>query len=572
MLPIPAGAPEPAAQVPTLEPPPDLAGLANRPVSRVTVVLEGNVWDDVEVPPVTGLKPGDSLTPAAARAVLRELLRTGRFARGRISAQGDESGGVVVTARVVPRKLVDRLQVDLHGARLDVDELLRSAGLAEGGEIIGADLDATIERIERNFALHGYPSAKARIQMRDTDDPTRTLVLIDVAPGAPRFIGDRRFYPFGASPDEVAPITKSYGPGGVGDRADEPALALADANLEQTLRAKGWSSAGVSHDLVWVVSPGGGGHVTLRVRIDAGPLFVPAFDGTEHSDADVLTAALDLEVETDRSPGHLADKVRAFYEKRGFFDVEVRAEVRAGDGPVKLLFFHIDEHPRVGVVARRYPCLKLDAIKNLSAGGPRSPSAIGTEIDSYLDEELPGADLFVNPDPRGVSETIGGGSAGSGGAGGVGAVPLELHPDATYVADTYDRAVEHVQELYKNEGFLHAEVGPIGIVRARCDPRAPPGRCVPLPLPRAVPEVCEYDPSGLPLPTQPLDPSFTCRPDAGAQRRVRAGDRARGPGEARPADAPVGHRVHGRQGDERDRRGGCGAGAPGRPGQLDEAR
>jgi outer membrane protein insertion porin family len=513
VLPVPRpGPPEPPAQVPTLDPPPDLTGLENRAVTRVAVVLEGNVWDDVEVPVVTSLKAGDPLTPAGTRAVLRELLRTGRFARGRVSAQ-QEGGGVLVTARLVPRKLIDRMQIDLHGARLDVEELLRSAGLAEGGEIVGTDLDATIESLERDFALHGYPAAKARIQMRDTDDAARTLVLIDVAPGAPRFIGDRQFYVFGAAPEAVDPIAKSYGVG-VKDRTDEPTLDQADAALAETLRAKGWFSASVSHDLVWVVSPAGGGHITLRVRIDAGSQLLPRFDGNEHYDADVLTATLALDTETDRSPTHLADKVRVFYEKRGFLDVEVRVELRGGDDPVKLLFFHIDEHERVHVVGRRYPCLKLEAIKNLSEGGPRSPAAIGTEIDSYLEDELPGADLFVAPDPRGVSSTIVSGAGQAGEADkSAAAVPLDLDPDGTYVADTYDRAVQHVQELYKNEGFLHAEVGPIGMVRARCDPRGPPGRCVALPLPHAPADTCAYDPSGLPLPTQPLASSMTCRAD-----------------------------------------------------------
>jgi outer membrane protein assembly factor BamA len=500
---------EPPPQVPALEPPPDLSGLEHRTVTRVAVVLEGNVWDDVQVPAVTSLKPGDPLTSAGARSVLRELLRTGRFARGRVTVQPDGMGALV-TARVVPRKLIDRMQVDLHGARLDLDELLRSANLSDGGEIVGADLEATIDSLERNFALHGYPAAKARIQMRDTDDAMRTLVLLDVAPGAPRLIGDRSFYVFGASPEAVAPITKSYGIGEK-DRTDEPVIDQADRALEQTLRSKGWFSASVSHDLVWVVTAGGGGHITLRVRIDAGALLLPRFDGNEHYDGDVLTAALGLDTETDRSPTHLVDKIRAFYEKRGFLDVEVRGEVRGDEEPVKLLFFHIDEHARVRVVGRSYPCLKLEAIKNLSSGGPRSPGAIGTEIDSFLEDELPGADLFVNPDPRGVSATIVSGSSQSGQS--TPAVPLDLHPDATYVADTYERAVEHVQELYRNEGFLHAEVGPIGIVRARCDPGAPPGQCVPLPLPKTPNETCEYDPSGLPLPTQPLPAPLTCRSD-----------------------------------------------------------
>jgi outer membrane protein insertion porin family len=510
VLPIPPPrAPDPPPQVPAIEPPVDLAGLANRPVTRVAVVLDGNVWDDVEVPAVKSLKPGDLLTPAKARAALTELLQSGHFARGRVSA-AEDGGGALVTARLVPRKLVDRLQIDLHGARIDLDELLRSADLAEGGEIIGADLDRTLERLERTFAVHGYPAAKAHIQMRDTDDPMRTLVLVDVSPGEPRLIGDRQFYVFGANEKDVDAVARSYGPRAK-DRVDEPTFQQADATLEQALRAKGWFSANVSHDLVWVVSPLGGGHVTLRVRIDAGPLLLPRFEGNEHYDADVLTAALGLDTETDRSQSHLSDKIRTFYEKRGFLDIEVKTDIRGESDPVKLLFFHIDEHPRVRVSARSYPCLKLSAIKGLSSGGPRSSAAIGTEIDSYLDEELPGADLFVSPDPRGLDATIG--SGGGQVAQASDTVPIDLHPDATYVADTYERAVEHVQELYRNEGFLHAEVGPLSIVRARCDPHSPPDRCVPVPFPRSPPELCAYDPSGLPLPSQPLDPVFTCRPD-----------------------------------------------------------
>jgi outer membrane protein assembly factor BamA len=51
------------------------------------------------------------------------------------------------------------------------------------------------------------------------------------------------------------------------------------------------------------------------------------------------------------------------------------------------------------------------------------------------------------------------------------------------------------------------------MIRARCSPKSPPGRCVPLPLPPTPQEVCEYDPAGLPVTSPPIDPSLTCRPD-----------------------------------------------------------
>jgi outer membrane protein assembly factor BamA len=510
---VPIEPPPPAeteAQTPALARPSDLSALAGRPISRIVVALEGNVWDDVRAPLVDSLKVGDALTPAGARRALDELLRTGRFARGQVSAV-PEGPGVAVVLRVAPRKLVESLDVDLHQARLDRDELLRDAGLAEGGEIVGADLDVLRHRLERNFALHGYPSASAAIRTRDADDPLHTLVTVDVTPGPPRRIDRINFHVAGAPPDRVLRATRGYGVSAE-DRADEPAIAKADDALAEALRSQGWFRAQVSHTLAWVGPAIGGGLVILDVQVVTGPEIVPRFEGNDSYDADALTAALALDSETDRTPSHLADKIRGFYERRGFLDATVTVETRGDAGaPVQALVFHVTERARVRVTGRRYPCLSIEAIRRLSEGGPRSPGDVGREIDSYLEEELPGSDLLVNPDARGVSQTIGSGSGQV--ATGARPTPAELSPDDSYVEGTYERAAEHVRALYRSEGFLHAQVGPVQVVRARCDPRSPPGRCVPLPLPPVQEDVCTYDPAGLPLPVQPLDPALSCHPD-----------------------------------------------------------
>jgi outer membrane protein insertion porin family len=503
--------PHVAAQVPTLGPPADLSSFVGKTIARVGVVLEGSVWNDVEVPSIRDVKAGDMLTPEAARRALAELLGTGQFARARATATA-ESSGVALLLRAAPRKLIGRLELDLHGARVDREELLREASLAEGGELVGTDIGETSARIAGYLALHGYPSARVDLRTRITDDPSRTFVIVDVAPGAPRLVDDRRLYIFGAAADQLTPLADTYAVG-PNDRVDWPALDAADISLEQALHSKGWYRADVSHDLVWVGQPEHGGRVVLRVRIDSGPLQVPRFEGNEHYDTEALTAALAIDTETDRSPSHLADRLLTFYQRRGFLDIEVRPEVRGSDTePVQLLVFHIQEHARVSVAARQYPCLKLDAIKHLYSGGPRSPDEIGTEIDSFLEEDLPGVDVLIDPDPRVVNLTIGPGPGPI--PSGARPAPLELRPDASYVADTYDRAIAHVQELYRNEGFLNAQVGPVQIVRAHCQPRSPAKHCIPVPIPALSAEMCAYGPTGLPLQTQSLDPALTCRPDA----------------------------------------------------------
>src|ERR1700722_10413046 len=210
VTPIPPAAPAPTApQIPALQPPKDLSGLACQSIASVSVVLDGNIWEDVQAPAVKSVKTGDTLTPALARRGLDELLASGQFARGRVAAVADK-GGVAVAFHLVPRKLVTRIQVDLHGARLDFQELLHAADLTEGGELVSAEIDEIDERVVRFCATHGFPSAHVDIRTRTTDDPSRTLVLVDVQPGAARVVDELRIYPFGADEAPVLAVASSY--------------------------------------------------------------------------------------------------------------------------------------------------------------------------------------------------------------------------------------------------------------------------------------------------------------------------------------------------------------------------
>jgi outer membrane protein assembly factor BamA len=487
-------------------PPPDLTAYEGKPVRGVELVLEDDPWGDVKAPVLSVAHIGDPFRPQMAREALTEALATGLFGNARVNVvmEGD---GVRIRVHATPRRIIDGLRVELHKAPIDREEVLREGGIEDGGELLGSDIAIRKHRIEILFARRGFPQAQVDLSTRQTDTPSHVLLLLDVTPGAPRKVGQRVFYPFGAKAVDLEPYTKDYDVD-KGDRVDEPTLEQADGELSTRLRAGGYYEAAVKHDVVLVgYGPQAPPVVTLRVRIDAGPHYTPRFEGNEHYDADTLTNALGLESDPDTGEQHLSEKLRRFYVARAFLDALVSVSLRGKPtDAARAVVFHIQEGRRVGVIARQYPCVRDQDIKGLEEGGPRSAAAVGSELDSFLDEDLPGADFISDPDPRIIDHDLGGGS-------GARPVPIDLEPNATFAPETYDKGVQHVQELYRNEGFLSAVVGPVQVLRRRCDATSPPGKCIPIPFARALPESCGFDRAGLPLPVPPLDASFTCTPD-----------------------------------------------------------
>ncbi len=496
------------ARSPPLQPPavnvqpmPDLAPYLGKPIIATELVVEDSPLGTPAARPITRVKVGDTLTIDVARAVLNEVLESGAYGDAWVNVV-DESAGVRVRVHARVRKLVEAVRLDTHGSVVDSEELLREASLDEGAELVGSDLDLRAERMRALFGRRGFPDAIVKVETRETNDSTRVLVLIDAAPGAPRLLGRRVFYSFGATGDELRAYTDAYRVT-VGARTDEVSLDGADNDLQKALQDAGYFDAEVFHDVVR-----SNGIVTLRVRIDSGARYSIRFAGNDHYDADALrAAAVGDATDADYTPARMEVRLRHFYEVRGFLDAEVTTELRGAETErARAIIFHIAERERVRVASRAYPCLKEDEIKKLTNGGPTSAEGIGREIDSFLEEDLPGADLLIGPDPR-ASDAVLSPTAGNK------AIPIDLEPDTVYSPATYERAVDHVQDLYRNEGYLSAVAGPVQVLRRRCSPKSPPGKCIPVPLPPEAPLTCAYDPVGLPLPVPALSAVMTCTPD-----------------------------------------------------------
>ncbi len=468
---------------------PDLSAFLGQPITRIVVLTEGGRWPST--PSIEHARVGQLMTTDLVRRVLQELGDTGHFADLRASVDSDGAGaGVRLVIRVVPRRLIASIRVS-PGA-LDQDDVLRAADVHVGSALTAAELGALQARVSQLYTRRGYDHARVVVDAIDTDDPFAILLTIDIASGAPRIIGARGF---GVWPDPeaagMAEALSSYAIG-VGDRANEDALSDADRALEVDLKTRGFHRAKVSHEL----SSSAPTRLTVSVYAYAKVRF--RFEGNRHFDSSQLENVLDVEGASDLSPSALVEKIAKFYRERGFFDVDIDYSERGlPSDPIQDVVFDVREGKLVHVVAREYPCLT----------GGRTPQQVGSEIDSFL-SELPGGRVFDAVDPALVDSLYGPTEET-----GTRVTSEELSPWAVYAPDVYDRAIKHVQDLYRSEGYLSANVGPVQVLRRACAPRSPVGQCIPIGPARRPVTACRYDSIGLPLEEAPVDPTLSCVPD-----------------------------------------------------------
>ncbi len=477
-----------SSTIPTLRP------LANpsvmgRPLTAVKFVTLGGRW---EAPlALQRVVVGEATSGELARRAMRELLDTGRFASVRAKLEPDGAGAKLVL-EVLPRRLIASLKI--QGSSLDGDSVLAAAGVRVGGEITAPGLTELAARLERLHRRRGFPNVRVVVTATDTDDPLRVVVAADVNPGQALRVTDLQFavWPSTTVPG-IRRVLERYAMAR-GDRFDIEAVEAANLEFEKQLRQHGWHRASVTHTTR--ARPDG---VFLQLIVRAGPLIRPKFEGNIRFDDTQLSTALGLEDSEDRAPATLVSRLSEFYAQRGFFDAEITVSERGGaDAPVVDLVFRVREGRPVRVVAREFACLT----------GRRGPADVGSEIDGVLSEELPGGSILGSVDPRVVDQTFGPRQTT-----GARVVPYEPNPWLTYMPDVYERALKHVRDLYRSEGYLSVIVGPATLLRRRCDPRTQPHVCRPI-GPRKRPRtMCAVDEVKVPLPEPEVDPAVTCTPD-----------------------------------------------------------
>jgi len=330
----------------------------------------------------------------------------------------------------------------------------------------------------------------------ETDNPLTVVVDIRVDPGPEQSVVRREFVGLPQWDVRAVAAASNYGVKR-GNRADEEEFDTADRNMANALRAAGFHGATVTHSIAPSPKHEGSG-VILTVTVVAGSKIIPDFDGNVVVDKSTLLEILDIPGEADRSPARLSGKIEDAYHRRGYLDTRVQAELLGTLADARrTLRFTIREGSLVSITARVYPCLR----------GALDAKRLDEEIDSFLDEEI---ESGSSVDPKIADDVLVNGEIAKG------ARPFvkSLEPKAVYVPEVYERAVEHLRELYRSEGYIFAEISDATVVRGKCATKSQPGKCVEIP-PSKIDEtkLCQSDLDGLPKPSGIIPKSAMCVAD-----------------------------------------------------------
>lgn len=435
---------------------------------------------------------GQPFSADLAREAMSELLASGRFASATAELEPHQ-GGVLLRVLVRERRIIS--DVRIQGGVLDTAATLEAAGVEVGGEVTRPELQRMAARVWQLYERRGYPQAKVAGRWEDLPEAGRVDVIIQVQPGPPRIIAERRFILEGPVSAQLQPVLDSYEVSS-GARADQKSLEDADLALTLQLRSRGWFRAHVQHRLQPL--PVG---TLLQVHVRPGPRVRVRFEGNRSIDRSELLELLEVNDGTqEHSPAELLERVREAYEERGFFDARVRfVELESPDGADADWLLQIREGQRLTIVGRQFPCLT----------GERRVQRVNEEIDAILTDGLMGGDVLVQPvDPARIDAV-----SGAQHALGRRARPLVLEPWKVYHPRLYDSALEHIRDLYRSEGYLSVSVGPLTLLRRQCHPNSMPGRCIPIGERQAPAPTCPTAYQPMPVPDAASSVRQSCRTD-----------------------------------------------------------
>ena len=402
-----------------------------------------------------GIEPDAPLTRRLLREAQIRLLESGRWADAQFDVE-PMPGGVRLVASLVPRIVLFR--VDVRGNDvLDDDEVLRALRVETGGELSRETLAVLPERLRAAYGSRGYERARGELELLDTDEPSQKVLVVRITEGEPTRIRQivHEGEPIPAT--RGAESTLSLAAGDIYDlREVEEALSEA----ERTLRERGWYEAELDTPRIARSADGADRGVTLIVPTHVGPRYDVAIRGSTPLDQGDVFDAMRADRERLDTPGVIEGmqaRIAARFARIGYPRASVRISRRPSRRPGRArLHVDIRSGRRLRVITRAYPGARhfergflegqVEAFLNEAADtGATSP--VDTETIRRL---------FSDPRER-PRETP---------------IPLDTGL-RLWSPDAYERAAEHLRELYEAAGYLNARVGPAELRDLPDAPSAP---------------------------------------------------------------------------------------------------
>lgn len=397
-------------------------------------------------PRVLGIPLGAPLSRALLRNAVERMVESGLFADVQIDVL-DEGNGVRLLVHTLPRLVVTRVEV-VGNRAINDDELERVVQVGEGDEIRLDILEDINNRIVDSYNEHGYPSAAANAQLRDTDDAARKVLVVNVIEGEPARLA-RIVFTGNAPPRDVQSEVRDQFDLEIGATLDRRAINEGLHAAETYLRASGYLEASLGPANLL---PGG----VLVVASDVGPRFELILRGHSPLTRERISEALRLG--QDRIVGAAGERtireaVLDLYQRSGFVDasVTVTRERTSSSNTVRLV---IAIHPgtQIEVVGIAFP-----------GAHHFDTSFLRDQVVSYLEEDLQGSTLTYPVDSEVATRVAM--SSEEGERGREVDAPFVVEPARIYYEPTYVEAIEHIKELYQAEGYLAVRVGPAALRR-----------------------------------------------------------------------------------------------------------
>lgn len=382
---------------------------------------------------LVAVRKGQRLSLTAVRRSIERLLASGRFSDVVVRAL-DVPGGVEVIFELVPKRFL--AGVSVQGARaLPPQELLAAAKLSRGAEYYPERVQEAQEAVLEAYRRRGYQRAKVSVELEEVEggleaqllaeegEPTRLLGI--TAAGSPGLPLPRLLLATGLSVGEVLDLEK---------------VEAGLERLRELYRAEAYYRARVGEPQVLPAREG----AVLLLPLSAGPKYQLLVQGHRTFPQDLLKGILGYQGGEPMERGvaaRLARRLEAFYRFQGFHDAQVGARERQSpDGKEAVLVFQVDEGR---------PLFVREVV---FSGNRELASAELRAILSQMVQALtprPAGRGHASHDPLRLE--------------GRGKVarhtdPPEPDPAAIFVESAYAQAAEAMTTLYRERGFLSAQV------------------------------------------------------------------------------------------------------------------